>query len=108
MCTNKPTCKVLVKCCLAGGVEQVDLVAGNLFHSLDAGGIDRVRLAQDRVSQHLAALPIESVLDVAGDIDLVDAELDRGGDLGIRVGGAAVQDKRNSHAGADFLQQVEF
>ena len=59
-------------------------MAHDLLHLLDAGRVDRIGLAQALIGENLAALLIEGLLDVAGDVDLRNA--DQAGLLDLAVG----------------------
>src|SRR5215216_178545 len=91
----------------SGRLEEVDLVRGHGLHRLDAGRLDAERLPQPGVRQDFTHLRVVRHLDVAGDVDLVDAELDRQRDLVVRVAGAAVQYEGDLNAVLDLPQQVE-
>ena len=92
---------------LAGGAEQVDLLGRGHLHRRDRLGLDRVRLAETPVgAEHLAHAVVVRDLDVAGDVDLVDAQRHGAGELGVRVAGSAVQDERDADGGLDLLEQI--
>ena len=92
---------------LAGGAQQIELVADNLLHHLDAGGIDVTGLTDIGILQHLAAFLIEGILDIAGDVDLVYTKLYGLSDLIIGVTGTTVKYKRNAYSSLDLFQSVK-
>ena len=83
-------------------------MSGGGLHRGDRRGLDRVRLAHLGVGQHLAHLGVVRDLDVAGDVDLVDAAFHRSCDLVVRVVRPAVQNQRQLRLLLDLLQQLEF
>src|SRR5438034_5096866 len=70
---------------LARRTEEVDLMSGHRLHRLDAWRLDGEWFAQALIGQDFAHPLVVSHLDVAGDVDLVDAELRRLSDLVVRI-----------------------
>ena len=87
----------------SGGSQQIEFMTDDLLHSFDAGRIDVARFADIGVFQHFTALLIEGILDVAGNVDLVDAAACCFCDLLILIGGTAVQHQRNGNQLFDIL-----
>src|SRR5437764_1602354 len=97
-----------VQGCLARSAEQVDLMPGHRLHRRDAWRLDGDWFAQPLVGQDLAHLVVVGHLDVAGNIDLVDAELRRLRNLVVPVVRAAVQHERDLDVLLDLFEQIEF
>src|SRR5699024_2316187 len=92
---------------LAVGSEQADLVRRDLLHGIDAAGLDHVRFAHLRVLQHRAHFLEVGDLDIAGDVDLIDAQLGRLPDFVIGVPGAAMEYQGDVDGRFDLLEQIE-
>ena len=101
------TSRSAVQLRLAVGAEQMDLLGHHFPQSLDTGRIDGIGLPEALILEHLPALLIEWSLDVAGDVDLVDAVLHSRSNLTVRVGGAPVEDQRHIHHALDLIQDVD-
>src|SRR5581483_2810465 len=80
---------------LARGVEEVDLLARDRLHRLDARRLDGEWFAQALIGQDFAHLLVVRHLDVTRDVDFVDTELRRLCDLLVPVVRAAVQHERD-------------
>ena len=65
----------------------------HLVHSLDALRINEHGLTDCLILKNLAALLIESILDIAGDVDLVYTQLNGFCDLVIGISGTTVKNK---------------
>src|SRR2546423_11654588 len=91
---------------LARRTEEVNLMSGDRLHRLDARRLDGEWFAQTLIRQDFAHLLVVSHLDVAGDVDLVDAELRRLRDLVVRVVRAAVQHERDVDTLLDLFEEV--
>ena len=86
------------------GTEQLDLMTRHFLHRRDRLGIQLKRLPHLRiVRENHTQLLIQSVLDIGGNVDLIDTQLRRLADLLVRVAGTAVQYKRNGNGLLDFL-----